>query len=150
MRAEFESPEQMDLSQPSGDFALKRNLEQFKPRIKPLARVGLAITLAFGAAGAGAVSGIGSGDKISKELNSTATRIPLATDVPTVCTLPTPTVEVLSAPPIVVIEGVGPVPLCGDGEPACPPDQVCKITSFECAPGVNCMSGVCVDSDAGQ
>lgn len=81
MRREFESPEQMDLSQPSPDFASNRNLEQFKPRIRPLARAGLALTLLLGATGTSVVSG-SSGDKISKELNSTATRTSLVTDVP--------------------------------------------------------------------
>lgn len=54
-------------------------------------------------------------------------------------------VQTPGEPPVVIAEGAGPILLCGDSEPVCPSDKECKITTFQAAPGVTAISGVCVD-----
>lgn len=103
MRTEFESPEQMDLSQPGADFALNQNLKGFKINRKTLTRAALPVILGVAAATAGAVTGIGSSSNVDTESTPGSPRSPLVTHVPTACILPTPAVEMVNEPPIVTI-----------------------------------------------
>lgn len=81
MRAEFEPPEQMDLSQPNPDFALNQNLSAFKLNPK-VARVLLPLVLGVAAVTAGAGTDRGSSSNIDTESTPGSPRSPLVTDVP--------------------------------------------------------------------
>lgn len=149
MGVEFEQPEQMDLSQPAPDFVLNPYLRGFKMNPK-LAQVLLPAVLGIAAWIAGTVEGFDSDGGVFAESTPTGARTSLVTETPTPEPAKVEVVQTPDEPPIVIADGTGPILLCGNGEPACPSDKECKITAFRAAPGVIAMSGVCVDSDAGQ